>query len=246
MKIFNLSSGSKGNVTLIVCGNFKILIDAGTTKKYIVASLAELGYTMDEIDLVLVTHYHVDHAKSIHTFDQSKVKSNKDQEEHCLLKLNEDNIYEKVCIKPFLLSHDSMCYGYQIKYDDEVLTYITDTGYVKNDYLDLIKEADYLYLEFNHDIGKLHQTSRPPILKQRILSDNGHLNNHDAAYIVYKGKSNKLKQLMVAHISEEANTIDLIQNEIENVFNSFDQEIDFDILYTGHQTITKAGKIDEN
>ncbi|WP_423363274.1 MBL fold metallo-hydrolase [Mycoplasma sp. P36-A1] len=246
MKIYNLSSGSKGNVSLVVCGSYKILIDAGTTKKYLVSSLNEIGYTLEDIDLVLVTHYHSDHAKALNAFKTNKIMSNKEEDMHCLLKVNELNQYDKVCIRPFLLSHDSLCYGYQIKYNDETLTYITDTGYVKKVYETYISEADYLYLEFNHDIVKLNQTSRPPYLKQRILSDLGHMNNHDAALIVCKSASSKLKQLIVAHISDEANTVELIQNEIENVYSAFKKDINFDIFYTAHETIVKAGSSNED
>ena len=245
MEIYNLSSGSKGNSTFIVCDDTKILIDVGTTKKYLVESLKEIGYDFNEIDMVLLTHYHVDHVKCLPSINSDILYSN-DDKYHCMLDVEKDYEFKDVLIRPFLLSHDDTCYGYQIKHKDEVLTYITDTGYVKQDYLPLIQESTYLYLEFNHDIVKLHHTSRPPFLKERILSDSGHLNNHDASLILYKGHSDKLKQLLVAHISDEANDVFLIENEIQSVFNAYQTPINFEILYTKPFTITKAGSINED
>ena len=49
-------------------------------------------------------------------------------------------------------------------------------------------------------------TSRPYYVKQRIASDSGHLCNEDAANILDKIVTEKTKMIVLAHISEEANT----------------------------------------
>jgi phosphoribosyl 1,2-cyclic phosphodiesterase len=238
MKIYSLSSGSKGNATLIECDNFNILIDVGTSKKYLLNSLHKIGKSLEEIDMLLITHFHVDHAKNINSFSQEIIYSSKD--EHKSLQENIDNDFYGISIKPFCLSHDKDCLGYQIKQNGTTYTHISDTGYLKNEYLDLIRESDYLYLEFNHDIEMLAKTARPYQIKQRILSDVGHLNNQDAALALVKS-SDKLKELFVAHISDEANDISLIQKEIDMMFAEFEQEINFEIKYTGFEKIVIGG-----
>ena len=243
MKIYSLSSGSKGNATLVVCDNFNILIDAGNTKKYLVNSLAKINKSINDIDMVLVTHFHVDHCKSLNCFSNEIVYSEK--LEHKNLAINNENNFYGISIRPFVLSHDEKCYGFQIKENGTTYTHISDTGYLKNEYLELIRNSDYLYLEFNHDIEMLRNSNRPSYVKKRILSDTGHLNNQDAAIALVKGAI-KLKEVMIAHISEEANDIRLIQSEIEKVFVDFDKEIDFEIKYTAFQTIVMGGQESED
>lgn len=238
MIIYNLSSGSKGNATLVVCDNFNILIDAGTNKKYLVSALNEIGYSFERIDMVLVTHFHSDHTKSLKYFDDEIIFSSDGR--HRKLAINQDNDFLGIKIRPFELSHDELCFGYQIKHGEEVYTHISDTGYVKNEYLDLVHDSTYLYLEFNHEPYILNQTSRPPYLKRRILSDTGHLNNLDAA-LVLSHTNDKLKEVMIAHISEEANSYDAIKKAIIDIFNAKNKEINFKIKLTAHQKITIGG-----
>lgn len=239
MKFYNLTSGSRANATLIHAGAKRILIDAGATKSYLTKALREIGYKLSDIDLVLITHFHQDHCKSVNIFNRDIIYS-LDQAHHRLL-LDQVNEFDDVKITPFMLSHDKDCLGYQIEHDNEVLTYMTDTGYVKNDYLKLIARSNYLIMEFNHDIILLNETDRPYLLKQRIMSDKGHMNNEDAAVLVAK-TCDKLEHLLVAHISEEANSVSAIENKINEVFNNFDKEIGFKIDYTHYQKITSGGK----
>lgn len=243
MKIYNLTSGSKGNATLVICDNFNILIDAGSTKKYLSTALETIGYNLGDIDMVLVTHFHTDHVKSLNVFSKEIIYSTRP--EHKKLKLYQDNDFENILIYPFQLSHDEECLGYQIKFSGEVYTHISDTGYVKNDYHELIKNSTYLYLEFNHDLQLLNQCDRPSFVKRRILSDAGHLNNLDAAYLLCTNCDN-LKELFVAHISDEANAIDEIEAAIKQVFIDFDKEINFKIKYTAFQKIVSGGIVDED
>lgn len=238
MTIYNLSSGSKGNATLVVCDNFNILIDAGTSKKYLSKALEEVGYSLNHVDMVLVTHFHSDHVKSLHLFDDEIIFS--DDAKHRKLALNEDNDFLGIKIKPFELSHDAKCYGYQIKFNGFIYTHISDTGYFKNEHLDLVYEATHLYLEFNHEPHILLQTNRPAHVKKRILSDVGHLNNLDAA-VILSNTNSQLQELMIAHISEEANSYDAIKQAIIEVFKTKQKEITFKIKLCAHEKITIGG-----
>ena len=61
MKTCVLASGSEGNVTYVETENHKILLDIGTTVKYITEKLSELSISPSEIDYVFITHPHEDH-----------------------------------------------------------------------------------------------------------------------------------------------------------------------------------------
>jgi len=62
MKLTVLGSGSTGNAVLIVAGNTRVLVDAGLSAKEIVRRLALVGEDAQQLDGVLVTHEHGDHA----------------------------------------------------------------------------------------------------------------------------------------------------------------------------------------
>ena len=63
MKICVLASGSEGNVTYVETEKHKILLDLGTTVKYIKDKLSELSISLNDIDYVFITHVHNDHVK---------------------------------------------------------------------------------------------------------------------------------------------------------------------------------------
>ena len=55
----------------------------------------------------------------------------------------------------------------------------------------------------------LMNTKRPMYLKNRILSDYGHLSNLDSAHLIARLIGNQTKEIVLAHLSREANTPEL-------------------------------------
>ena len=49
----------------------------------------------------------------------------------------------------------------------------------------------------------------PRFLKERVISDKGHLSNYDSAKYLSTFIGDKTKYILLAHLSEENNTIDL-------------------------------------
>ena len=68
MRIINLSSGSKGNLTYLETQNTKILVDDGLSCQETVKRLSLLGINPYEINAIVVTHEHSDHIKGIDIF----------------------------------------------------------------------------------------------------------------------------------------------------------------------------------
>src|SRR4051812_20474743 len=62
MKFTVLGSGSTGNAVLISSENTNVLVDAGLSAREIVRRLAVVGLGSDDLDGVLITHEHSDHA----------------------------------------------------------------------------------------------------------------------------------------------------------------------------------------
>ncbi|MDE7263318.1 MAG: MBL fold metallo-hydrolase [Anaeroplasmataceae bacterium] len=100
--------------------------------------------------------------------------------------------------------------GYKIEDSDQILVYITDTGYVHQSLYTTISNADCYVLEFNHDPYILMSSDRTYSLKMRILSDHGHLSNEDAAVTLAKIMGERTRLVFYAHISQECNLTEII------------------------------------
>lgn len=62
MKVTVLGSGSTGNSVLIRTEKTKVLIDAGLSAKQILQRIADCGEDCADLDAILITHEHSDHA----------------------------------------------------------------------------------------------------------------------------------------------------------------------------------------
>ena len=254
MKISVFSSGSSGNCELIRTKNLNILIDAGITKKRIDENLLEYDLTLNDIDVLLITHEHSDHVKSlvsllkyanIKTFMSrgtyyALLKENENKQasfnllknrfnDGMIVLLNRlDNFdYEEINyldlkIKPIAAFHDAAeCVGYVLEADEKRLGLLTDTGYVHQKVIPYLLNLDCYILESNHDPEMLMSSSRPYYLKQRILSDHGHLSNQDSMATLVKIMGDKTKLVMHAHISNECNLSEIVELTRKTVFNEY-------------------------
>ena len=214
MKVVVLASGSKGNSTYIEDNGIKILIDLGVSLNYVEENLKAINVNPKDINCILITHTHSDHISGLKSFvfkyDTSLLISPKMEPE--LLKfLKQPNlIYFKkemdldgLFIKIIKNSHDSESYGFII---NEKLVYITDTGYLNSKHFPLISNKEMYILESNHDVEMLMNGKYPHYLKQRILSDKGHLSNEACSYYLSELIGENTKYIVLAHLSEENNT----------------------------------------
>ena len=219
MKLSVLSSGSKGNTTYIETEETKILIDAGNSSKYIIDSLNELNVDIKDIDAVLITHVHSDHIKGLEVLSK-KIKCpvyiTKKMYPYLDYLTNyifiEDN---KITIKDIEIdviktSHDTEdSVAYIVNNKNKSIVYITDTGYINQKYFDILSNKTIYVFESNHDIEMLNNGRYPFHLRQRILSDKGHLSNYDSAKYLSKFIGKDTKEIILAHLSEENNTEEL-------------------------------------
>ena len=81
-----------------------------------------------------------------------------------------------------------------------------------------LENADHYIFESNHDMEMLMHTARPMFVKQRILSDSGHLSNEDASHNITSLINTKTKNIVLAHLSQEANVPELALDVLNDTF----------------------------
>lgn len=212
MKFALLASGSKGNCCLIKHRDTKLVIDCGTTRKYLKSCFEQIAYDPMQSNALLITHTHSDHVAQMKLFDPIPTYAT---QEIATSHLHNIRPYDRFELQDFRItvlpmSHDCEgTVGYVIETEDEKMVYVTDTGYIKDEVREYIRNADYYIFESNHDIEMLMQTTRPVYLKQRIIGDCGHLCNEDCSNILCDVMGDNTKEIVLAHISQEGNTRDM-------------------------------------
>ena len=241
MKVSVLASGSKGNVSYIETNNAKILVDLGMTCLYIETKLKKLNIDPNEIDGIIITHTHVDHINGLKVFEKkykTKVylteKMLKDIQEIFYLEnyeiIDKDFKIKDLDIEIIKTSHDaSDSNGYIFKSEDKSISYITDTGYINRKYKDKLSNKTIYIMESNHDIKMLQEGKYPYHLKQRILSDRGHLSNEMSAKYLTEFIGKDTKKIILIHLSHENNNptiaLNTLQEKLEENSISFNDII---------------------
>ena len=234
IKITVLGSGSAGNCTVIQTDSSCILVDAGLSCRQITQRLSRIGKKIEEVDAILLTHEHSDHTRGV--FGICKLRSipiyaNRLTAEAvaAIAQANGKSILSwrlfstgsqfSVCdlkIGSFVVSHDAYDpVGFTISAGNLMVGVLTDLGHVTNLVLDRVSRSDVLVLESNHDVKLLQEdVARPWATKQRIMSRHGHLNNEDAATLVGKIASIKLRHVFLAHLSRDCNRPELAKQAV--------------------------------
>ena len=222
MKFNIIQSGSKGNATLIEHNGCVLLIDMGIPLKCLRDGCAVWKKKPLEIDALLITHSHGDHTAGIRYLDPLPIYCTKDtysKGDITIIEVGKPFFIKDIEITPIEASHDAPnTVGYILCADNEKLVYLTDTGFIPFNTLEIIKDADYYIIESNHDRKMLLKTNRPETLKQRILSDHGHLCNEDSAFYMTDVVGPNTKEIVLAHLSQEANTPEKALSAYEKIF----------------------------
>jgi hypothetical protein len=89
------------------------------------------------------------------------------------------------------------------------LAYLADLGSWTPQLAQALADVDLLALEFNHDVQLEYASGRSPRLIARVLGDEGHLSNVQAAAllgeVVSLSAPGRLRQVVQLHLSRECN-----------------------------------------
>ena len=251
MRFYIIASGSKGNATLLEHDGRVLLIDMGITISRLKSELESIGYNIQDIEAVLFTHEHSDHASGARFFDEDVIYATEGTlggSKHHILKPYEKINILGLNVTPLATSHDAFApIGFLFENSTEKLVYMTDTGFISEKNLEVMRNADYYIIESNHNIKMLLQTNRPVDLKQRILSDFGHLSNEDSALYMSELIGDKTKEIVLAHISEEANDNETALGTYLRILKKRFVDIDKIRIYCAEQwSMIQGGQAREN
>jgi phosphoribosyl 1,2-cyclic phosphodiesterase len=235
-----LASGSGGNASLIQAGAFGLLLDLGLGPRKLSHRLATFGSSLDHVHAALLTHTHADHWRErtlvhlargavpvyCHPNHRKELSLTSPgfrrlEKEH-LVRTYEDReeflICDKIRCRPVVLQHDGRpTFGFRFDVQNGSspfsLAYAADLGCWDSKLADFFANVDLLALEFNHDEKLEHGSGRPAPLIRRVLGDEGHLSNLQAAAllrdVVRRSSPGKLQHLVQLHLSRDCNRPDL-------------------------------------
>ncbi len=218
MKVQVIASGSKGNCTIVLCKDTKLIIDMGISYLTLKRRLEEYSLSFNEFDGILITHCHKDHIKGLaslikHTNLKAYIPSKMYESLKEVLPLSKCNFIDDnftindTDIELIHTSHDApYSVGFIITNNQKSMVYITDTGYINRKYLNKMTKKDIYIIESNHDEVMLMDGPYPRFLKERVISDRGHLSNTTTAKYLKKIIGQNTKYIILAHLSEVNNT----------------------------------------
>jgi phosphoribosyl 1,2-cyclic phosphodiesterase len=246
VKFCPLFSGSNGNSIFISYKNTKILIDCGCSFKRIKESLSKIDEDIFALDAVFLTHSHNDHTSalpmilknldncyvvgSMGTLVQLGLGNSEYKNKICTTEIDKEYSVRDFDMSAFFVPHDANeTVGYNIKAGNRSISLLTDVGHLEESLFTNVIGKDLVFLEANHDVHTLENCSYPHHLKQRILSDFGHLSNENAGKFASELIKNGTSRIMLGHLSGEANTTELALNSVKSVFNSQNIKVDKDV-----------------
>lgn len=232
-----LFSGSEGNCCFFEIENRRYLIDAGFSGKKIESNLKEIGVEPSSIDLIFLTHEHIDHIKgagvlsrrynikictNIETLKASYKKLGEIKNENIVLigteKKHKFSLFDLYTLE---ISHDCVRgMGFVFDTDYGKITILTDTGIITNKMKEKIYGSKIFYFEANHDVNMLKNGPYDYNLKQRILSDFGHISNVTSGNVLSEVVTDKCKKVYLGHLSETNNKEKLAYDEVYNILES--------------------------
>lgn len=233
-----LASGSTGNCIYVGSEHYNFLIDAGLSGKRIEAALQTVGVDIKNIDGIFISHEHDDHVRGVGVLARKyniPLYANKRTLGNLPASVGsiEDSLkivfetgtvksFANLNIETFEISHDAVePVGFVITDSDSKLSVVTDLGYVSAKIKEKIKGSDVLIFESNHDVNLLRMSSYPWSVKQRILSDVGHLSNETSAEALAEVITKNTQRIYLAHLSKENNLIDLARLTVKNILEEY-------------------------
>jgi phosphoribosyl 1,2-cyclic phosphodiesterase len=230
-----LGSGSAGNCTLVETSKSRVLVDGGLSCKQTVQRLAQCGVNPLEIDGILLTHEHSDHASCLRVWCKQfqtpiycnrltaeRLQREQEEETGCrkdwrIFPTGQQFSIGDIGVETFSVPHDAADpVGMILHHGDATLGFLMDLGFATKLAHERVRQVHTLVIEANHDEKLLQEdTRRPWSVKQRIMSRHGHLSNAAAASVIEQLLPGKIERVVLGHLSRDCNTPELAKGAVQ-------------------------------
>ncbi len=221
MQVIPLQSGSNGNCIYVEADGTRLLLDAGISGKQAELRLAEHGRDIRDVDAVLISHDHSDHARCLGIYHRKfglpvhiTRKTFSAASRYNLGRIDGPHHFHaadvlhfgSLTVETIPTPHDGAD-GVAFVVDDgrHRLGILTDLGHVFDGLDSLIGSLDALLIESNYDAGMLRGGPYPEFLKARIRGPGGHLSNVETAQLLKRAAGDRMQWVCLGHLSEENN-----------------------------------------
>jgi phosphoribosyl 1,2-cyclic phosphodiesterase len=249
-----LGSGSAGNCALVETPRCRLLVDGGLSSRQMCLRLQQCGVNPLEIDGILLTHEHSDHASGLAVWckqfstpiycnrltAETLAAATPDLAKYWrLFVTGSDFTIGDIAVQTFSVPHDAVDpVGFVFHHGSEALGFLTDLGCATKLAYERVRQVSTLLIETNH-CEKLLQNDpfRPWSLKQRIMSRHGHLSNAAAAEVLVELLGSRLRRAVLGHLSRDCNTPELAIGTIRERLGAAGVTTELEILCATQRTV---------
>lgn len=243
-RVYPLFSSSNGNSTFIGTEKGGILIDCGVSFRRLSKALELNNIPLKAIQGVFITHEHSDHIAGLKMLTKNTGIPVYGQKRTLQILYDKDKI---ACNSPvidmsgkaiacggneitcFDTPHDTIqsC-GYRIRTaDDRLCVICTDLGCITETVNKALMGCRFVLLEANYDEQMLRCGPYPLYLKERILSESGHLSNDSCGVQAEKLVRNGTTHIVLGHLSPENNRPDIADSAVQSYLSAFTRGRDY-------------------
>ncbi|MDO4510935.1 MAG: MBL fold metallo-hydrolase [Bacteroidales bacterium] len=235
MHFASFGSGSSGNCAYIGNEHEGILVDCGVDPEKVFEALERNGIKKSKIKGIILSHDHADHVRFVYGMLRKHFKnpkicvwctnrclngmlrkhsiSNRIKEYHKAIYHEIPFTLAGMKITAFKQSHDSEdCSGFMIEGGGRRFVISPDQGEITSRADFYMRQAQYLMIESNYDLGMLRSGMYPAYLKARVEGARGHLDNKVTARFVADMWNPELKFVFLNHLSNDNNTPEIALN----------------------------------
>ncbi len=241
MMVASLASGSSGNSYYVQSPEGAVLIDAGLSGRKVTENIIAAGGDPALVKGIIVTHDHHDHVAGAGVL----------QRKHgWRLWMTPGTLAAaggklgRVAVERIRPGAGLKAAGLEFRFvatphdgEEPVMVAVerggrrcgvfTDLGHVFPGLAEELEALDFVFMESNYDPDLLAANRRyPQPLKARIRGGGGHLSNREAAELISGLRGERLRRVVLAHLSEENNRPDMAKACFTGILNGRIQALD--------------------
>lgn len=226
----SINSGSNGNCYYVGTAEGGILIDAGLSCRETERRMQRLGLSLQNVRALFISHEHSDHIRGaevissrfsipVYITERTRISGRLNLNPDLTRSFSHGQTIEVdgFRVKAFAKYHDaSDPHSFTVETKGIEVGVMTDIGQVCSGVISHFQHCHAVYLEANYDEEMLDKGPYPWFLKNRIRSGHGHLSNRQALELFNNHRSERLKLLILTHLSKENNCPELVYNLFKN------------------------------